>query len=769
MLHIPNIFFINLAAVIAILSTSTIIGRACCNLFPYRFKPIIKYYSSPILGLSILTIFSSIYGKILPYGNSIILPICFAIIFLWSLQYEIEVKIAIKHAFTMSLFGIICGVSIFGALFFYGAINGHNDAFTYFVHSSWLQDHAFCETISTVNVNAATTQVYLYQQKGFRMGASFLLALFQSLLHIKWSYEIYPALVISSIGACCSSIGPCISKTLLKTNRLMRFLILSLPAFSFGGIVFGANFGFLPQTVALCLGSGGIFMVGFLFSNICDKESNFSSVIKAAIPCSICLAATVYAYSEISPLIFIGILGGSFLFAVRNHSWSKTLTFVCALLGLSLLLLNTELIRIYSALQTQMGVVVGSPVNWSMLGYVAHILGVHGGAWDLFQWANPVGYLSAFFNNPAIFTCGILLFAIGITILILNMRISWAYIIDGTLMPTIVILLVIGMGILYFRYFVHSPFSVGIGQSWSQFKLAEWAHPFAMAFILLSISNLNNRLKTKFKPILITVFVLGISITVLNSVARTKALIQYYGGTHDLNQFYLDFRKAVIENCPVDRPIYLALNGRHHKFRQMAAYYLPDREVLSDWTGDDYIYHQLPKERRVQKFKAGQCIVEPISQLGIIKSGKQIGPFRIGILKNENRILITSSTGKYEIETDGNNWWQWIDKKTSFSLKPLLNPKSTGRTRMVFEYIPRNKQMISLYIISKDNKKTKIYINNSKENALTAFNKIINIPPNELKELIIETDGKATILGELDDRKAALLIRNIRFEPLLEN
>lgn len=45
-------------------------------------------------------------------------------------------------------------------------------------------------------------------------------------------------------------------------RRSQRLLLLALPAFGLGGLTFGANFGFMPQTLGMALAAGALFMAG---------------------------------------------------------------------------------------------------------------------------------------------------------------------------------------------------------------------------------------------------------------------------------------------------------------------------------------------------------------------------------------------------------------------------------------------------------------------------------------------------------------------------
>ncbi|MHB8108729.1 MAG: hypothetical protein ACYDHW_01710, partial [Syntrophorhabdaceae bacterium] len=757
-----GIFWTTLAAIAAILSLATLIGRAWGMFFPYRFKAVARFYLAPALGLATLTIIASLVGRFLPMGDSVVVPCLVIALLIWVLVREKQINRAFRHALMVSVFGIVCGTSILGPLFTYGGFNAHTDAFTYLAHGDWLQHHAFGDTIPIDRVTPLTTQISLYQQASLRMGASFLLALLQALLNLRWSYEIYPAVVIAVIAACCLAIGFPLARVLQSMPRGIRLALLALPAFSLGGLLFGANMGFLPQTVGLALGAGVLFMVGPLFQWVTTAKTNWLAIGKAAIPGAVLFTGASFAYSEIAPFLLVAVLGSGFILAVRFHAWKNLLVHVGLLLGLSILLLNTELIRVYAALRMQSRAVVGGAVDWTLLGYVAHAFGLHGGTWDGFHGADWEGFQWTTPENigSRSFVFGLILFGLAIGAVLAGVRSVWRTTIRGILMPAAIILIIFAFGILYFRYFVPSPFPKGIGQSWSQFKLAEWAHPFVMAFVLLAVAGLRLRWGKLFNSAVLALFTIGLVSATLIGVARVQPLMHYYHGVSDLSRFYLKFRDTVFATCPRSTPVYLALGGPHHKFRQMAVLYLYDREVASDWMDDDYIRNVLPVERRTQELTTGSCVVEPLGQNSSLNQGTIIGPFQVGIFNGRGYIQIASMSGAHDRESDGQNWWHWVERRVSFTLQPRFAPKDATQTKLRFEYGTRGKQTLALRIIKRDGSSQKILLT-SNDDARAVFDQVIDVPPIELAEISIETDGKASPLGERDPRMAAWMICNM--------
>lgn len=299
-----------------------------------------------------------------------------------------------------------------------------------------------------------------------------------------------------------------------------------------------------------------------------------------------------------------------------------------------------------------------------------------------------------------------------------------------------------------------------MGQSWSQFKLSDWAYPFTTVFIILGAIQVRQRLGNYFEVTVAMIFALGLISATLFGVLRVTPLVQYYGETNDLNKFYQIFRQTVNTSCPPTAPIHLALNGQDHKFRQMASYYLADRVVTSDWMDDGYIYTRLPIERQTQSLNPRDCVIEPSGADGWLTSGTTIGPFRIGVFDAQGRVRVIGVSGAYDRESDGENWWHWVERKISFQLQPLFIPKDVVSTKLRFEFGTRGSQTLIVHVRTADGS-NKTFSLDSQGDALSTFEEIIDLPPSEITEIIIETDGQASRLGLRDARIAAMIIRNV--------
>ena len=655
MTDIPAIFLITLPCLAAILGAATLTGRLFGGCFPFRLRGPARFYLSPVLGLSVLTIIASVSGRLLPMGSTFMKTVIILFLVIPALVHGKKTGEAFRHATLVSIFGIFCGASILGPLFFFGGFNAHNDAFTYLTHANWLQAHAFSELITPQTATPFASQISQYQHMGFRMGSSFLLAMVQSAFSLAWSYEAYPAVIIAAIAACCLAMGFPLTRYLHAIRRPARLALLAFPAFSLGGLVFGASLGFLPQTLGLALGAGLLFTAGPAMGWLSRADVSRREIAGTAVPAVVLLTATVLAYSELAPFVAAAVGGSGIWLILRGNKKLNLLWYMLLIFTVSGVLLNTELSRAFTALQIQSGAVVGSPVEWPLLGYWAHALGIHGGAWDGFQWTTPEMAGSEFVVP------GVMLTVFLSFVLLTGWRDIGNTVHRGDLLPVMMILVCFIAAFLYFRFFVSSPFEKGTGQSWSQFKLSDWAHPFFMVLLVLASVRLCHRIGPYIEGAIVVFCILGLTSAAIIGAARLQSFIDYYGGCRDLDRFYKEFRQAVVTTCPAGVPVYLALNDNHHKFRQMAVYYLPDRKVTSDWMDDGYIFPWLPPGRRTQTLNPGDCVVAPSGLLkgseglpegskglqegseglpaglpGRLTHGRTIGPFEVGIFEERD-------------------------------------------------------------------------------------------------------------------------------------
>jgi hypothetical protein len=749
------LFLTTILLVFAVQITCSFIGYRLATLLPWRIRAIAKFYLSPAIGLATLVIFSSWYGKNFPFGQGYVVHLIWLAVMATCLIPEPEKKKLLVYSFYVGVFSCICGISLLAGLYVFEAYNFHNDGFTYLAHGNWLQENAFNEKILPPDVTPVTTQIALYQAEGFRMGGSYLLGLIQSLSQLKWSLDVYPSVVIVTIANSCIAIGFAIAALLRYFSRKQKFMLLTLPSFSLGGMVFSVSFGFLPQSLGVCLGAAFVYTYGAAINQIRANKTGFQDTVKLALLPMILFAGSVFAYSEFA----LFIISASGIYTVYKLATSQkpklVIYFALTNLLIALVLLNVEIYRAYIAIITQSGVVVGSPVNWPLIGYVLHSIGVHGGAWDGAQFTLPDTSLTQQIVITPLYVLSIVVLVMGIWKI---MRVKQSY-----LTPLFIIIVTHFLLIVYFRYGVNAPFAIGKGQSWSQFKLSDWLHPFMSVIMIAGLISLLGKTEKMKRGGLHTLVALGLLFASISGYHRANHLMKSYPNVSHLSTYLKGLPSFVSNACGDDVPIYLDLGGSYHKVRQIVALFLGDRSLKSNWYDDGYIFHQLIDENRNQNIQKADCVIQPADKLGYLSAGQQYGSLLIAAFSGQEKAFISSYRGSYDKESDGQNWWVWVPYEVSFDLESE-NVTSVGeRSVLRFIYGAIIEQIITIKVVFADGSE-QIFTRKAEHNSSSEFIEDLNGDITSVRQVTITSNGEPVTLSTNDPRKAVFIIRNLSLE-----
>jgi len=757
--QIPVIFIIVFFGVFSFFILCTLIGSTLVSAHLKQLDKPIEVFLSPALGLAILTIFASYLGRFGPISVS---PLLYFIILIGTILSFFKIKKS--GAFRALCYGAFCtvaGLSFLAPLFAFGGYNTHNDTFTYLAHSNWLQLYSFGTTLSHKEVTPVSSQIFIYQALGLRMGGSYLLALIQSIYGLNWSFLAYPILAIVCLGATCLSMGLVAYSSLMKIPIFYRYILLLLPSLSLGGIVFSTNVGFIPQGLGICLGASGIFLIGYSINIISENILSKIDLFRLSTLTSLLLTGSVFAYTEFAIFLAVAIiLTFSWIYFKYKFSKINLILYLIFLICEIVLLLNVEIIRVIPGLIVQSTAVVGSGVSWPFYGYVAHAFGIHGGAWDVMQWSQ----VSDSYKYNQYF--GVSLLLLIIVLLVTQFKSIFIKINNGLLFPSIVMLALLFFGFIYFRYFSISPLDGFQGKTWSQFKLSDWAHPFVGIFLLIALIGIQSKFPKIFNAILTACVFALILATCWWGVQRTKPAMDEYSGTKNQFKLMLGFREKVLELCPNNSAIYFDFLDSQQKIRQLAAYYLQDRNLKSNWLSDGYISHHLSEENKTTTPAAGDCIISIGNSVkSSMHTGEQYGPFIIGIFTGLEKNYPISADGAHSKESDGLSYWYWVKSNATFVFNNNKFSLGTGYTEVSLEYIALGREDIKIQINFRDGK-NKIFKIKPTNNELNIWDIKISTQPSDIVNVIVSTDGLPYILSKSDSREAAFMVRNIFIKPI---
>ena len=641
------LFLLSVSALFFLIILVTTIGRRVTDFLPSPLKESSAFYIAPLLGLASLVLISTVYGWLSPFKIYISVSIFIGLMALGVL-FEKERLTLFRDCGIICVFGFIVTLPIFASAIWFDSFKPFTDVFTYLVHGQWLQQHAFSQSVHPSGFFPAETQIVLYQSRGHRMGASFFLAFVQSLFHLEWSYYALLPTVGVVFAVANLALGGIIRQVLPAVSKTICLAICTLPAFSMNGFVYGAQWGFFPQTFGLAFCFGLASLIPGLVNNTIQLKPVWIKQFYNLLPLSICFSAFLMTYNDMFPLLGASIilfffLMGALYWEERGNLWRFILIFVAEVS----LVVNIEVFRIVkNFIGTVLGagsgmVAFGWPVLWHPIQFLAlsfgmksafihGVIGKHTYSSDpsTIQFANINGVflidkiISLWVFPALLIMMGIILFKI------LQERSK-----NNTILFILCINIVFCLVFIKFRYATLGLNPGEMGHTFLQFKLSKWLTPFNLGLLGIIIAWL--LLKTGkrveiFKYIFLILFVMGMAIQCI--IVPRLFIKQFQDETlqkYSSFNVLLDLR-ARVESIPKTQVIYLNLGATHYKLRQMVAYVLLDRRLASNYNDDGYILGHLPQDQRDMPIETADWVVEykPVQSMDENPLNR-VGPFFI--------------------------------------------------------------------------------------------------------------------------------------------
>lgn len=610
----------------SILLICMLLGLRVSDLLPKELNRSIGFYISPILGGATLVLIATLYGWLIPYNFKLTFSICF-ILSIVAFIFENNKRKFLKNYLYICAFAAICAIPVLAPIFRYSGYNPFTDIFTYLVHAQWLQEHAFTEKVITSGNFPALTQVSLYQETGSRMGGSFLLGFIQSLFAFKWSYYAYTVTVASALVAGCLALGG-IVRHVVPGSKIVILALALIPSLTSNGYIFGAEWGFYPQTLGLAFALGFSAIFPYLTKIILKDNPKFTQIFMYALPVAICFAGLLFAYNEPFPIFVAGIFLYIFISAVINihqKNCLKNLSIFISIFTLQVLVLvNYEAIRIflniYQTLTISKGAAdIGWPVLWSPIQFMAFSLGMK----------SP-------FNHQKAFSFDYLYSTFCAPIVILITLITLIYFIKSypkrreNIIFLMCIELVLFICFIKFRYFALDKSALEVGHTFLQFKIAKYMAPFSLSLFAIFAAFCYNKLLNKRKLIIFAYCILFIAGIWFHAKISSKnynySFVAAVQQSKNPFEILLKLRREILNNVATNEIIYVDLGPENHKLRQMVAYILYDIKIASDYRDDGYILGRLPeKDRNMSKDLAQKFLyMRNFSSKGVL-----VGPFVI--------------------------------------------------------------------------------------------------------------------------------------------
>jgi len=107
-----------------------------------------------------------------------------------------------------------------------------------------------------------------------------------------------------------------------------------------------------------------------------------------------------------------------------------------------------------------------------------------------------------------------------------------------------------------------------------------------------------------------------------------------------------------------------------------------------------------------------------------------------------------------------------VKEGADFQLLPTFVPPSAMRATLKFDYVTLSEQTLAVKVESRDGASQQFLVP-SRGGALETFETRVDLPPSRLSQVIIQTNGKASVIGNGDPRTVTMRIGNLAIKPLL--
>jgi hypothetical protein len=465
------------------------------------------------------------------------------------------------------------------------------------------------------------------------------------------------------------------------------------------------------------------------------------------------LAACILSYSEISPFVVFAALSAAIIvFAVRPESRSNLVKLVLISALLAVLFLNWEIIRSIPAVIFQANAFVGSAVDWPVIKFLGFAFGVYftisagGGDW-------PFG------------SAGVgLAVLLGLLILIAGVCWKLPRMHRTTMLPLICFAAACALAFAYFRYAVPSPFPVGTGQSWNQFKLVNWVFPAIASFIALAFASVAIRVRAGYAVAMLMLVVgWGLIDNYNSSEARVREVVAELASRAPIFQTLLDLRRRVKGTISDGDVVYLQLKATPN-LRALVTYILYDVNVASNWIGDA-IGNHLPGDRVVARVDASKYAIG--LEAGVPSDLKERELWRVGSLAMllsrdiDPQIRIANVENANPRETSGGVWWYWVKDKIEFSFERGENTVSADHV-ISFQYLVLNGGNLLVEAVGENGMAT---FDAPQTKGLSDFEQVVPASFGRIRRIVLTGSGEPVRLNQNDPRLARFQVLNLALRP----
>lgn len=376
-----------------------------------------------------------------------------------------------------ALVGFVLYLSLF-SLLRDNAFDPYNDVISYISLGEYLQDHSFRVPIPVQVQSPVVAMPFMYQLRGWRMGANFFLALVQSWVPFSRSIDVYPA--VSAFA---------VILDLLTVFLCGRWLVRMPVFYSLCGCLFGftnlcqayyvADLGMMNQLYGVAFFFTGLALAGRLYSAAPGGGRSWVVLL------GLVSAALVSAYPEMLPMYGLSLIGAFGLRAIATRCWGwRRLVNLLLAGGLTAFLSNIEFLRAMKSVPFQMRLGGGWHIPYTPWQVIASWLGV-------FPGYNEWGFYSDFVGNGFLYwvqyiLAWLIIALVAYSVAMLAARLQFFRFAEFSCAFTVYLGLTV-----YFAFFVMNPNLPGhLGQTWSISKLTIYSFPLGVCAFTLAFRRM---------------------------------------------------------------------------------------------------------------------------------------------------------------------------------------------------------------------------------------------------------------------------------------
>jgi hypothetical protein len=132
----------------------------------------------------------------------------------------------------------------------------------------------------------------------------------------------------------------------------------------------------------------------------------------------------------------------------------------------------------------------------------------------------------------------------------------------------------------------------------------------------------------------------------------------------------------------------------------------------------------------------------------------------------KGQVHLRQVAGAHGRESDGKDWWHWIDMAARFESRALFPDPDSKRSRVDFTYGTLGPQTLSVTLRSRSGAERRTLLRVAQATERARFEGVFDLDAADVLAIEIKTDGPSMPLSPSDPRQAALVVRNLTLSPV---